>query len=233
MNLPVRTFWLWTLVFVLGLGGLAYWWHSANRPVDNAVPGPASAAELAATPLRSPVVHPSTSPTRLPAAKPMASPVSPHLLKLFRDNDKISPDLRGRVGVLIEEQTDSRILASLNIDGIRVEDADLNLTPLPADQFQIRSGSIPALPENFPNFPEYDANEMATKVRNEYEKNSIHVQSVEVIAPSWLIHSDRSVTPCVNIEIQYSGPDAYEHDIMCLNAETGTQTRNRSVLKRF
>lgn len=145
---------------------------------------------------------------------------------------RVPASLRDRSSVLLDEKSEWRILGKLAVDGIRVEDSDLNMEPTRDDDFALRSGQLPQLPDKFPSFPAADPDQAIMNLRNSYEKKSQHVQTIDFFDKSWIVHSDQSVTPCLNIEVQREGR-THEHEVVCVHAQTGEVVASRSVIKKF
>jgi hypothetical protein len=150
-------------------------------------------------------------------------------------NDLLLPrvrrDLRERASFRELEANEWRVETQLLIDNIRVEDSELVLRPS-VHGFEIASGSLPKLPANFPEFPEVDANRTALDVRAQFERQLRKVESAEFVDKSWMI-SNGQVIACVNVDVFYQGPATFEHDLVCIDAQSGGVARNRSVLRRF
>lgn len=178
---------------------------------------------------------------------PLTSPASPSNVRAtasVANNDavpkkvsdyflqRVPASLRDRSSVLLDEKSEWRVLGKLAVDGIRVEDSDLNMEPTRDDDFTLRSGQLPQLPDKFPSFPAADPDQAIMNLRNSYEKKSQHVQTIDFFDKSWIVHSDQSVTPCLNIEVQREGR-THEHEVVCVHAQTGEVVASRSVIKKF
>lgn len=145
---------------------------------------------------------------------------------------RVPASLRTRSVVVMDEKSQWRMLAKLTIDGIRVEDSDVNMEPRSGDDFFVYSGQIPTLPDSFPSFPPAKADDAIVSLRNVYEKRGFHVQNIDFFDKSWIIHSDQSVTPCMNIDVEREGR-THEHEVVCVHAQTGEIVSSRSVIRKF